>query len=830
MWSETTVWHKPQLVAFPVGEDWVVVDGSRPQWGALNSRGLWCLEQVDGEKSFGQILAAYAVTFGLSWGQASVHLADLFGHLERAGILKPEPVKPDPYPGRHVFGPPSHPMEMWLHANNSCNLSCAHCLVSSGPRGERGLSAGVLQKAMEEALALGVERFYITGGEPFLRPDLPELVGKMLTNPVAEVIILTNATLFAGPRRGMLAGLPRDRVRFQVSLDGARPETNDPIRGKGSFEAALQGLRVLVGEGFQVSLTTVVTETNLEELPAIAALAREAGAFSYHLMWPHRRGRALASGNGFFPDVQSLVSAVLETAEACRTLGIPLDNLEAFRRRVDGPSGIKYDLGNAGWESFCLGPDGGVYPSAALWGEPLLAAGRFPEASLAEIWRQSPVFKAFRQVSVTTLPHAQQDPLRFYTGGGDLEHAFAFGLAQNGGRRPLLELLSGPDPYDAVYRALIGKVWEESIACAKTRLVHGPKDVPRVWCFGGERSVTCGSVDAHLAARPFLTTHSNCVLSFDVDKPRSLVRAFYSRAAETPQPELCCPTTFDPKDLAHIPQEVVERFYGCGSPVEVADLKPGEVFVDLGSGAGIDVFIAAKKVGPEGRAIGVDMTEAMLEVARRAQGEVAQRLGYDAVRFEHGFLEAVPLPDGVADVVTSNCVVNLSPDKPQVFREVYRILKEGGRFVLADIVSDREIPPGLKTNAELWGECTVGALSEQALLAELERAGFFGLQILRKRYWKSVEGYPFFSLTVRAWKRSKSTSCCYLGHRAVYLGPMKLAVDEEGHVFPRGVPVEVCADTASRLQLPPFFDAFAVLPPDADGTDFEARCCGGNCC
>lgn len=317
MWSETTVWHKPQLVAFPVGEDWVVVDGSRPQWGALNSRGLWCLEQVDGEKSFGQILAAYAVTFGLSWGQASVHLADLFGHLERAGILKPEPVKPDPYPGRHVFGPPSHPMEMWLHANNSCNLSCAHCLVSSGPRGERGLSAGVLQKAMEEALALGVERFYITGGEPFLRPDLPELVGKMLTNPVAEVIILTNATLFAGPRRGMLAGLPRDRVRFQVSLDGARPETNDPIRGKGSFEAALQGLRVLVGEGFQVSLTTVVTETNLEELPAIAALAREAGAFSYHLMWPHRRGRALASGNGFFPDVQSLVAAVLETAEAC---------------------------------------------------------------------------------------------------------------------------------------------------------------------------------------------------------------------------------------------------------------------------------------------------------------------------------------------------------------------------------------------------------------------------------------------------------------------------------------------------------------------------------
>jgi SAM-dependent methyltransferase len=242
---------------------------------------------------------------------------------------------------------------------------------------------------------------------------------------------------------------------------------------------------------------------------------------------------------------------------------------------------------------------------------------------------------------------------------------------------------------------------------------------------------------------PVLTLHSNCVLSFDVDKPRALVREYYGKAAETPQAQLCCPTGLDDSEIAHIPPAVVQRFYGCGSPVSLAGLSEGEAFLDLGSGAGIDVFIAAKKVGPSGRAIGVDMTDAMLAVAEENRPAVAANLGYDAVEFRKGFLESIPADDRSVDAVTSNCVVNLSPDKARVFSEIWRVLKDHGRVVISDIVSEREVPPRLKTNPDLWGECLVGALTADGFLAALERAGFYGVEVMRKTYWKSIEGYPF---------------------------------------------------------------------------------------
>jgi len=296
---------------------------------------------------------------------------------------------------------------------------------------------------------------------------------------------------------------------------------------------------------------------------------------------------------------------------------------------------------------------------------------------------------------------------------------------------------------------------------------------------------------------------------------------------------LCCPTTFEVGDVEHIPKDVIDRYYGCGSPVSAAEVKPGENFVDLGCGAGIDVFIAAKKVGPNGKAIGVDMTGRMLEVARANQLIVAGRLGFDAAEFREGFLESPPVPSRSVDVMTSNCVVNLSPDKGKVFQEIWRMLKDGGRAVLADIVSDREVPPSLKTNPDLWGECTVGALTEEAFLATLETAGFFGIEILRKAYWKSIEGCPFYSVTVRGWKLEKTAGCKFVGQRAVYLGPQKAVIDEEGHTFPRGVAVAVCTDTAFKLGTPPYSGSFVLLEPGQDATDVQSSSCcgpGGSCC
>jgi MoaA/NifB/PqqE/SkfB family radical SAM enzyme/SAM-dependent methyltransferase len=671
-----------------------------------------------------------------------------------------------------------------------------------------------------------MQRLFVTGGEPLLRKDVFALTRRATEEHGSEVVILTNATVLAGAVREGISTLDRTSVKFQVSLDGARPETNDPIRGAGTFARALDGARLLAGLGFEVSLTTVPSLENLAELSRMPALAKSVGAKSQHLMWSHRRGRAREAGNGFFPENARLLAAVLEVLEAAALEGITLDNVEAVKRRVNGVPGVKYDLGNPGWDSVCVYADGTVYPSAALAGDPALVCGDVSRQDLGDILETSPVIRRLREATVAKKPSLAGDPFRFLTGGGDLEHAWSF-----------TGDFLGNDPYYPITLALTRRVMTD-LGEEKRRRQNRKSgySAPLVLHGMGEGAIACGTADGYLAEQPVLTLHSNCVLSFDVDRPRAKMREFYGAAAETPQAELCCPTKYDDSATAHIPKDVLDRFYGCGSPMTTAGIQPGEVVVDLGSGAGIDVFIAAKFVGSAGKAIGVDMTDRMLAVAHENRPKVAAALGYDVVEFREGFLEAIPVECRSVDLVTSNCVVNLSPDKPRVLEEVWRVLKDHGRLVLSDIVSESRVPPHLKVNPQLWGECLVGALTQEELLAELERAGFYGLEILKRTYWKDVEGYPFFSVTVKGYKLEKTAGCVFKGHRAVYLGPGKAFVDEEGHQFPRNEPYEVCTDTVAKLSRPPYQRMFAILEPGEEKAGYT--CCapgetcapGGGCC
>ena len=217
------------------------------------------------------------------------------------------------------------------------------------------------------------------------------------------------------------------------------------------------------------------------------------------------------------------------------------------------------------------------------------------------------------------------------------------------------------------------------------------------------------------------------------------------------------------------------------------------------------------------------MTEEMLEVATRNKKPVAGNLGYDVVEFRRGYLEQIPVESKTVDLITSNCVINLSPDKKKVFREMWRVLKDHGRIVVSDIVSEEQVPAHLRVNRMLWGECISGALTEEEILAYLEQSGFYGLQVLRKTYWKEVEGYRFYSVTVRGYKFEKTSGCVFKGQRAIYVGPQKGVLDEEGHLFLRNEPIEVCTDTASKLMNPPYKGSFVVL--EAGATSPEYSCC-----
>ena len=180
--------------------------------------------------------------------------------------------------------------------------------------------------------------------------------------------------------------------------------------------------------------------------------------------------------------------------------------------------------------------------------------------------------------------------------------------------------------------------------------------------------------------------------------------------------------------LTSLPDDIVNFSLGCGNPITLAGIQPGETVLDLGSGGGLDCFLAARQVGETGRVIGVDMTPEMLARARQA----AARMGIVNVEFREGYLEKLPVGSASVDVVISNCVINLSPDKPQVFREVFRVLKPGGRVAVSDTVTDGPLPLELQADMEAWGACVSGALDVKEYIAGLTDAGFTAVKVQPK--------------------------------------------------------------------------------------------------
>src|SRR6201993_2134165 len=198
----------------------------------------------------------------------------------------------------------------------------------------------------------------------------------------------------------------------------------------------------------------------------------------------------------------------------------------------------------------------------------------------------------------------------------------------------------------------------------------------------------------------------------------------------------CCdPITknlYDSSQIAGVPQKAVAASLGCGNPTALAQLQPGETVLDLGSGGGIDVLLSAKRVGPSGKAYGLDMTDEMLALARENQ----QKSGLTNVEFLKGAIESIPLPDNSVDVIISNCVINLSADKDRVLAEAFRVLKPGGRFAVSDVVVRGEVPAAIRNSVELWIGCVAGALDEQDYRDKLARAGFEGIDVEPTRVYR----------------------------------------------------------------------------------------------
>jgi len=344
------------------------------------------------------------------------------------------------------------------------------------------------------------------------------------------------------------------------------------------------------------------------------------------------------------------------------------------------------------------------------------------------------------------------------------------------------------------------------------------------------------------------------------------VRERYSAASQAVAPALCCPVNYESRYLEVLPQDLIDRDYGCGDPSKY--VSEGETVVDLGSGGGKICYIASQITGPSGRVYGVDMNDDMLELARGHQSEISQRIGWDNVSFHKGRIQDLALdldaaesyfaqqpvqsaagwlqaeaelekmraenpmiPSGSVDVVISNCVLNLvnEADRKQMFAEIFRVLKRGGRAVISDIVSDEPAPEHLRNNAELWSGCISGAFVENEFLKAFEEAGFYGVEVLTRQAdaWAVVEGIEFRSMTVRAYK-GKDGPCRDYNQAVVYNGPWKTVTDDDGHVLRRGERMAVCQKTFDIYSKSPYAGAITAIQPhtpvsDEDSKPFDCR-------
>src|SRR3989441_11502850 len=303
-----------------------------------------------------------------------------------------------------------------------------------------------------------------------------------------------------------------------------------------------------------------------------------------------------------------------------------------------------------------------------------------------------------------------------------------------------------------------------------------------------------------------------------------VVNERYGQAAKGRAPELCCPVEYDLRLLDVIPAEINERDYGCGDPA--AFVREGDVVLDLGSGAGKICYIAAQIVGAAGHVIGVDANDQMLALADKYSHSIGERIGYHNVEFRKGRIQDLRLDlalvdsylaenpvayasdlarfneycamikaerplvaDESVDLVLSNCVLNLvrPEDKEQLFEEMFRVVRRGGRVAISDIVSDEDVPADLQRDPKLWSGCIGGAYREDAFLDAFDRAGFYGMQIIKRdeKRWRTIQGIEFRSITVVA-RKGKQGPCWERKQAVIYRGPWRKVIDDDGHVLERG--------------------------------------------
>lgn len=492
------VLYSPSFVQLRRNDLYLLIDPEAPNWISTNELGARLLRLCDGRRTVSDLVSA------LEGGEAEI--ADFLGEAAQVGFVSNAPRLTPAYRGRGEAVAPGKLEELWVYTNNSCHLRCVHCLVSAGERVPKQLSAPQIKRLVDEALALGASRIYFTGGEPFLRKDLLQLIDYVAER--CQLVILTTGTLLTDSTIKRLKG--HDNLLIQVSLEGPDAPTHDAIRGQGNFDQVVAAIQRLIAAGLIPIVTTTITSLNHHRVADTTRFLASLGVKDHHILWLHRRGRLREHDAELLVPGERVREIMAELRQVSREVGIVVDNEESLQARVRSKRGRKNDLCNCTYSMLSVDADGQVYPCAALSGAPEFACGSVKGKSLREVWLESPTAQWIRANSVQKRVGCSSCYLKYFCGGGCFAQSYyEYEVATGEG------CIMAPDPYCEAYREqLIESMWELA-----TKNTYPPRGaMPTIYAAMESQLQACAVDGTRVIDGAFEvgTYHCSCVLAIDV--------------------------------------------------------------------------------------------------------------------------------------------------------------------------------------------------------------------------------------------------------------------------------------------------------------------------
>lgn len=476
---------------------YILIDPIAPNWVATNKSGFELLRQIDGRKTLAEVVSSFNNKNGdIGLNEA---YSQFLKKLIDEDFVKTQPDLKPQYPGRSGAIAPKELNEIWIYTNNNCNFKCSHCLVSDYRNDDRQLSLENIKRIIDEAVSLGAKRFYFTGGEPFLRRDIFELIDYAARR--ANLVIMTNGSII---NRNVIKKLSKykDRLILQISLEGSKPLINDKIRGKGSFEKIIKVLKSLVESGFSPIVSTTVIKNNIDDLKNIIQILDDLEIKTHHLIWFHLRGQGLRNFDQLYVKEKDLAKAMLEIFKFSKNLEINVDNEAWLKARLSSKKNRKSDLCNSCWEMMSIAANGYVYPCPSLNGDTNFDCGNILDINLSEIWLKSAKSNWIRENTVEKKVGCNNCYLKFLCGGGCYCQAYYSYKSRTG-----TGCLMAPDPYCEAYKILseeilfnlcnngrdtlecdqpilLGAMGKEAPSCTSsgTQVINGAFDVSAFHC------------------------------------------------------------------------------------------------------------------------------------------------------------------------------------------------------------------------------------------------------------------------------------------------------------------------------------------------------------